>query len=129
MMIADTDALIDYLQGRAPMGDRIALELQHGQLYTTAVSRFELLASASSPRQERLITELLGALTCLPIDAAAADRGAQIRRELEEHGGSTLSMADCLVAGITLESKGVLLTPNRQHFERIPGLALETTTT
>jgi len=128
MMIADTDALIDYLQGRAPMADRVALELQHGQLRTTAVARFELLASASSPRQERLITELLGALPCLLLDTAAADRGAQIRRELEQ-GGITISMADCLVAGITLESKGVLLTRNRQRLERIPGLALETATT
>ncbi len=125
MIIADTDALIDYLQGRAPMAERIALELQHGQLRTTAVARFELLASASSPRQERLITELLGALPCLLLDAAAADRGAQIRRELEQ-GGVTISLADCLVAGITIESKGVLLTRKREHLGRVPGLALDT---
>jgi tRNA(fMet)-specific endonuclease VapC len=125
MMIADTDALIDYLQGRSPMAERIALELQHGQLRTTAMARFELLASASSPRQERLITELLMALPCLLLDAAAADRGAQIQRDLAQ-GGVTMSMADCLVAGITIENKGVLLTRNRQHLERIPGLTLET---
>jgi predicted nucleic acid-binding protein len=128
MMIADTDALIDYLQGRPPMADRIALELQHGQLSTTAIARFELLASASSPRQERLIAELLAALPCLLLDAAAADRAARIRRDLEQ-GGVIISMADCLVAGITLESNGVLLTQSRQRLGRIPGLALETVTT
>ncbi|TMA82368.1 MAG: type II toxin-antitoxin system VapC family toxin, partial [Deltaproteobacteria bacterium] len=37
MMVADTDVLIDYLQGRGPGADRIAVELEHAQLCTTAV--------------------------------------------------------------------------------------------
>ena len=46
MMVADTDVLIDYLQGRGPGADRIAVELEHAQLCTTAVTRFELRAGA-----------------------------------------------------------------------------------
>jgi predicted nucleic acid-binding protein len=33
-------------------------------------------------------------------------------------------MADSLIAGIVVVHHGVLLTRNRRHFERVPGLAL-----
>lgn len=47
MMVADTDVLIDVLGGRAPAADRVALELERGQLATTVVNRFELLEGSS----------------------------------------------------------------------------------
>jgi tRNA(fMet)-specific endonuclease VapC len=123
MMVADTDVLIDYLQGKGPVAQRIALELEHTQLCTTAVSRFELRAGARSPRQQKLVRELLEALPCLPLDAVSADRAAEVRRALEQRGQS-IGMGDSLIAGITLANKGVLLTRNRQHFGRVAGLAL-----
>ena len=125
MMIADTDVLIDYLQGKGKTADRIALELEHAQLYTTAVTRFELLAGAKSARQEKLVTQLLEALPCLPLDSAAADHAAAVRRTLEKQG-QAIGMGDSLIAGITLANKGMLLTRNRRHFERVPGLSLGT---
>jgi tRNA(fMet)-specific endonuclease VapC len=124
MMLADTDVLIDYLQGTGT-ADRIALEIEHAQLYTTAVTRFELLAGARSARQEKLVIELLDALPCLPLDSHAADRAAEIRRSLEKRG-QPIGMGDSLIAGVTVANKGVLLTRNRQHFERVPGLTLGT---
>jgi len=123
MMIADTDVLIDYLQGKGAMAARIALEIEHAQLYTTAVTRFELLAGTRSARQEKLVVELLEALPCLSLDSTAADRAAEVRRSLERRGQS-IGMGDSLIAGITLTNKGVLLTRNRQHFERVSGLSL-----
>lgn len=125
MIIADTDVLIDYLQGKGATADRVALELEHAQLYTTAVTRFELQAGARSPRQAKLLAQLLEALPCLPLDAAAADRAAEVRRTLERRG-QPIGMGDSLIAGITLARKGILLTRNRQHFERVPGLSLGT---
>jgi tRNA(fMet)-specific endonuclease VapC len=127
MMIADTDVLIDYLQGVDPIADRIALEIGHAALFTTAVTRFELLAGATSARQERLVTQLLAALPSLPLDNAAADRAAGVRRTLEK-GGLPIGMGDSLIAGIVLAHRGVLLTRNRKHFERVPGLQLGTLT-
>jgi hypothetical protein len=54
MMIADTDVLIDYLQGRGGAAERIALELERAQLYTTAVSRSPDWAHCGSRPRERL---------------------------------------------------------------------------
>lgn len=123
MMIADTDVLIDFLQGNQPASERIALELDHEQLATTAITRFELLAGARTARQQTIIGQLLAALPCLPLEAQSADRAAEVRRALQREGVS-IGMGDSLIAGIVLAHRGVLLTPNRRHFERVPSLTL-----
>ncbi|MEK7372872.1 MAG: type II toxin-antitoxin system VapC family toxin [candidate division NC10 bacterium] len=123
MMIADTDVLIDFLQDDQPVARRIEIELERGQLSTTAVTRFELLAGARTIRQQGLIAELLAALPCLPLDETGADRAAEVRRTLEKQG-LAIGMGDSLIAGIVLAQRGVLLTRNRRHFERVPDLAL-----
>ena len=123
MMVADSDVLIDFLEGRAPAASRIALELDRGQLRTTVITRFELLAGAKTARQFKLVGELLAALPCLALDEPSADTAAEIRRTLERDGGG-IGMADSLVAGIVVAYQGVLLTRNRRRFERVPGLPL-----
>ena len=119
MMVADSDVLIDFLEGRAPAANRIALELDRGQLRTTVITRFELLAGAKTARQLKHVGELLAALPCLPLDEPAAE----IRRTLERDGVG-IGMADSLIAGIVVAHHGILLTRNRRHLERMPGLAL-----
>jgi tRNA(fMet)-specific endonuclease VapC len=123
MMIADTDVLIDFLQGAQAVSARTALELDHGQLATTAITRFELLAGARTARQQTIIGQLLAALPCLPVEAQSADRAAEVRRALERQGLS-IGMGNSLIAGIVLADRGVLLTRNRRHFDRVPSLAL-----
>ena len=123
MIVADTDVLIDFLSGSEPMASRVALELEHADLHTTAVTRFELVAGARSARQQVAVADLLAALPVLRLDAAAADRAAAVRLALESKG-QPIGMADCLIAGIVLEHDGILLTRNVRHFKRVDGLAV-----
>ncbi len=123
MIMADTDVLIDFLAGRDPAAGRIALELRSGGLGISAISRFELLVGARSPRQQRAVGDLLAALRCLPLDEDAADRSAALRRELEDRGMG-IGMAESLIAGTALAHQAILLTRNRKHFERVEGLTL-----
>jgi len=123
MMVVDTDVLIDYLADQGAGAERVARELQIGGLHTTSITRFELLAGARSERQQRTIIDLLSALWTLPLDAAAADRAARVRRDLEAQG-APIGMADSLIAGIVLANDGLLITRNRAHFERVAGLKL-----
>jgi tRNA(fMet)-specific endonuclease VapC len=125
MIVADTDVLIDFLQGRNPAADRIKLELEDSRLAVTAIGRFELLAGTRSTRVEKVVRQLLDAIPCLALDAASADRAAAVRRELEQQGAG-IGMADSLIAGIVLASGSMLLTRNSRHFERVPGLKLGT---
>jgi len=125
MIVADTDVLIDFLQGKDPAADRVMLELESSHLAVTAVSRFELMAGVHTPRVEKIVRELLDAIPCLPLEAVSADRAALIRQELERVG-QVIGMADSLIAGIVVSSGGMLLTRNRSHFQRVPGLKLAT---
>jgi tRNA(fMet)-specific endonuclease VapC len=126
MMIADTDVLIDFLRGREPFASRVALEIESGSLKTTSVTRFELQSGARTKREVELIGGLLAAIPTLPLDADSADRAAEARRSLER-SGTPIGMADSLIAGIVLANAGTLLTGNRKHFERVPGLKLTLT--
>lgn len=123
MIVADTDVLIDFLRGRRPVADRVDLELSTGALATTTVTAFELRSGARSQRESEVVETLLGALEVLPFDAGAAARAAGVRTKLEADG-TPIGMADYLIAGICLARSAILLTRNRQHFERVPDLAL-----
>jgi tRNA(fMet)-specific endonuclease VapC len=122
-IIADTDVLIDYLNGQEPSASHVALEIEHGALRTTAVTRFELLAGVKSTRQETLVRGVLDAVPAWPLDAEAADRAAEVRHALEKKG-TPIGMGDSLIAGIVLATRGVLLTRNVEHFERVEGLRI-----
>lgn len=123
MMVADSDVLIDFLRGREPVASRIALELRHGALRTTVISRFELLAGARGKRGEDAVFELLEAIPALPLTVTAADLAAASYRTLVS-SGNQVPMADCLIAGIVLDGGHTLLTRNRKHFDRFSDLRL-----
>jgi tRNA(fMet)-specific endonuclease VapC len=123
MTIADTDVLVDYLRGRGE-AERIGLELRKRSFCTTVVTAFELWAGAQGPKQVAAVEALLAAIRVLGLDAPGARRAGEIRRELERRG-IPIGMADSLIAGICLENDGILLTRNRKHFERVPGLRLD----
>lgn len=123
MMLADSDVLIDFLRGKGPGAERIQIELGTRRLATTAITAFELLSGARSPREMESVSALLSALHILPFDAQAAEQAAGVRRELEAKG-ETIGTADYLIAGVCLAQGATLLTRNRSHFERVPGLRI-----
>jgi tRNA(fMet)-specific endonuclease VapC len=122
MTFADTDVLIDYLAGKGE-ADTVEGLLRRGALRTTVISRFELLSGAKNPKQLARLLQLLAAVPSLGLDDAAADAASEIRRSLER-SGNPIGMADSLIAGIVISNGGTLLTRNRRHFERVPGLRL-----
>ena len=123
MIIADSDVLIDALRGRKGITERIALELQSGDLFTTAISAFELWSGAKTEREKEKVNALLGAIPIISLSEAAARLAAGIRIELEAKGEG-IGMADYLIAGICQERRAILLTRNQKHFSRIPALYL-----
>ena len=122
MTVADTDVLIDFLAGKGE-ADTVERLLARGALGTTTITRFELLCGARTAAQLTRITRLLETLPALPLNERAADAAADIRRTLER-SGHPIGMADSLIAGIVVSDGGALLTRNRRHFERVPGLRL-----
>lgn len=123
MIVADSDVLIDALRGQEPARGRLAIELSTGQLATTTISVFELTSGARTAAEREKVEHLLGPLTILTLDRRAAKVAGDVRRQLEAKG-TGIGMADYLVAGICLARSALLLTRNRSHFERVPGLKL-----
>ena len=122
MTVADTDVLIDFLEGQGA-AQEVAAELSAGRLWTTVISYFELMSGAHDRKKAEKIRALLDALENLPLDREAADRAAGLRRQLERTGLG-IGMADSLIAGIVVVQGAALMTRNRQHFKRVPGLVL-----
>ena len=119
MTIADTDVLIDYLAGKGE-ADAVERLLGRGALRTTVISRFELLSGAKNAKQLARLVQLLRAVPSLALDDTAADAASEIL----ERSGYPIAMADSLIAGIVTSNGGTLLTRNRRHFERVPGIRL-----
>jgi tRNA(fMet)-specific endonuclease VapC len=124
MIILDTDVLIDIVAGEKPWAGWFARRLPSRRLATTSLNCFELLAGARTAEEADRLRTLLRPLVVLPLDRESADRGAEAARALRQRG-EPLALADLAVAGVCLELEAPLLTRNRRHFERVPGLRLE----
>ena len=123
LILADSDVLIDALRGRERAMARIANELKKTSLGTTTVTVFELLSGANTPANRRKIQKLLAAMRIFAFDQPAAEAAAEACQRLEAQGTS-IGMADYLIAGICLAHSATLLTRNRRHFEKVPGLLI-----
>lgn len=123
MIVADTDVLIDYLRGRGDAARRVAIELRSRHFATTAITAFELRSGVRTAREATAVETLLAAMTVLTLGAEEALQAAESRREVESKG-LPIGMADYLIAGVCLATDAILLTRNRKHFERVPGLKL-----
>lgn len=121
--VADTDVLVDFLRGRGDEARRIEFELKTGRLCTTSVSAFELWVGAKSSQEKAAVQTFLQALSIIPLDANGADKAGEVFRTLESKG-STIGMADSLIAGICLSRDAMLITRNKKHFSRVTGLSI-----
>ena len=68
MIIADTDVIIDYLEGRGSGAEAVSQALRRDQLQTTAVNYFELVSGARRRREQEAILALLESIPVLPLD-------------------------------------------------------------
>ena len=66
-------------------------------------------------------TQLLDEILITPVDPTAAT----IFDKLRQAKLGKIGHADLLIASIALANKAVLVTRNRKHFEKIPGLIIE----
>lgn len=123
MILADTDVLIDYLNGVQPMASRIRQHAQSGRLRTSAVTCFELLSGAGQNKRGDDVRQLIADMLVLPLDLESAARAAVVRKGLNAKGFS-IGMADSLIAGTVLANGMQLLTRNRKHFQHVEGLHL-----
>ncbi len=123
MILADTDVLIDYLNGKQPAFDRISEHIRAESLQTSSVNCLELLCGAREGKRGERVHHLVNEIPILPLTLDSSRAASEIWQRLQLKGIS-IGMADSLIAGIALVHDLPLMTRNRRHFEEIEGLQI-----
>jgi predicted nucleic acid-binding protein len=122
--LVDSDVLIDAIKRRG-VALQALTELGNETIAMSAASYGELLDGASmAPNPDRQLEEIeafLEAFRFLAPDRAIMRRFAAIRAELRSRG-RLIPDFDIVIAATAIELDLELITRNRKHFERIPGL-------
>lgn len=127
-MILDTTFLIDVLNGD-PAAEERRIELdERGDLAASAVSVFELVEGAylsdRTDEELRSIIEFVSRLRVAPVDGEVATLAGELSADLIGRG-ERIETEDVLIAATALHNETVVLTRNRDHFERMASVTVE----
>ena len=127
-MIADTTFFIDLARRNPQAMDKLnELRERKEALAITAVTTFELFQGSGklSEAELKLFSRLIGNSLVIPVEHETAQLAGMIKNHLSKNG-LQVGPLDCLIAGVVIVGKDVLLTRNVKDFSRIEGLRIET---
>ena len=127
--LMDTDWAIDYLNGIPRTVHRVdALRSEGISISIISVAEiYEGVLNGNDPvREERLLTDFLRQHPTVHLDVAAC-RIFGIERARLRAAGTPIQDMDLLIGATALRHDLTLLTNNRRHFERLPGLNIIST--
>jgi tRNA(fMet)-specific endonuclease VapC len=136
MILLDTDIFTHLTHGQAKVAGRYRAAVGAGETVAiTMVTRAEVLRG----RLERLLKagtaeeireaqtwlrrseEAVAAFAVVEFDGAAESEWERLR----QMKGLTMGHCDRMIAAIALSREATLVTRNRKHFARVPGLTIE----
>jgi tRNA(fMet)-specific endonuclease VapC len=128
MVCFDTDFLIAYLQND-PDATKKLEDLQDTDdttAVTTMINAVELwkgvYRSAQKQKEIVKVERLLDSLELITLDRESARMVGELDAAIKSN---PICESDLTIACIALANKQILITNNRKHFERIPGLQVE----
>ncbi len=126
MKILDSDTCIGILRGREDVLERRRTDPD--DVATTWVTASELFFGASKSTRPvenaALVVRLLNSLPVLSPDLASARLFGEVKAHLARTG-QIVADADLFIAAIALSRGATIVTGNRRHYARIPGVVLE----
>ena len=124
MFVLDTNILIYFFKGMGRVASNL-LSVPPGEIGIPSIVLYELrtgIAKSINPKERLLqLTEIASLAEILPFGEKEAEHSAEIRADLEKRG-MPIDPYDMLIAGTALAQNAVLVTHNRDEFERINGL-------
>jgi tRNA(fMet)-specific endonuclease VapC len=129
MVCFDTSFLVDLVRRRPEAEEKLRQYLENGDpLTTTPLNAAELFEGAFSPKSRKAEYErvdgLLRHLELLELSLAVCEKYGRLLNELRAKG-NPIGDPDTLIASAALTHRQILLTRNKAHFEKVPGLVVE----
>lgn len=126
--LIDTDTISFFLRGDTHVTQHAAEYLkEHGILNLSIITYYEILSGLKykdARQQLDSFIQLAESSKILPATENAMEIAADIYADLRK-AGQLIDDIDIIIAGIAISNKLVLVTHNRNHFERIYGLEIE----
>jgi len=115
MVLVDSDILIEITRGRdAGMIEKwVDLAESDDIVLCSPVSVAELWHGAR-PREHKALSDLFGALLCVPVDAATGRQAGEYLRVY--HKSHAVELGDALIAAAAVQSRATLWTRNRKRY-------------
>ncbi len=132
MIILDTNACIDYLNGISEVRNRISD--QEDLVHITSITVYEVNIGLERTKRKisekrynelyKIWVEFISSMEIFPFGYKEAERAAEIYDKLESKG-NMIDDNDILIAG-TMLSNGIIkiITRNTKHFDKIEGLEI-----
>ena len=126
MKVLDTDTCIAILRGneaviekRATVADKVVTT------WITAAELYYGAAKSIAPEKNRsVVRSFLATLPILGLDETSVQIVGEAKALLERQG-RRLADADLFIGAIAASKQASVVTGNRRHYERIPGVAVE----
>jgi predicted nucleic acid-binding protein len=107
------------IERRAAMSDDVATT------WITAAELYYGSAKSKAPEKNRaLVTSFLGTVPVVGLDEASVQIFGEAKALLERQG-QRLADADLFIGAIAVARRATVVTGNRRHYERIPGVSIE----
>ena len=130
MVCLDTDFLVDLLRlRREAWAELEQLRRDKIELSTTAINICELFRGAfiskDIARTIQGIEAMIDSLKILDINRKASEMFGRLSVEMRNKG-SPIADFDLLIASVAVAHGESILTRNKKHFEKVPGLLIDT---
>jgi predicted nucleic acid-binding protein len=126
LIVVDTSLFVDAQRGREPAKQRLDELLRNPE--DVAISAMTILEVYSAPRMSaawsRFYARVFAALEVIELDAAAAEQGARLARDMARRG-FRLHNADAAVAGCAVRAGAGSLVAADADFTELRGIRVE----
>ena len=122
----DTSTVVAFLRGNRRAADRLTPVFRQTAVSKPALAELfhGVFASRRPAENMRKLRALLGEVSIVPFDAAAAETYGRIRDDLDRRG-QPIGEMDLLIGSVAVTHGATLVTHNTRHFARIDGLRVE----
>jgi|SRR5580704_5433208 predicted nucleic acid-binding protein len=113
--LLDTSVIIDAVNEKKNRRQFLRGLVEQGNILACCPINVAEIYAGMRPKEEAKTTSLLTSLDFYPITFAVARAAGDLKREFGKRG-TTLSIADSLIAAVAIEYRLFLLTDNRKNF-------------